>query len=114
VLPGDGHPLIFLLFQPSCIYRLRHPIAIHYCLKAMKVNAKVLNFLCPVIWDLEMTDVDQMDLTEPNHDLDEPASYTHNFYTEFHIRQCVQKQSAGQRHKVRLIPLAFLPHRLKS
>jgi hypothetical protein len=35
---------------------------------------------------LKMTDVDEMDLTEPKHDLDEPASHTDNFYTEFLIR----------------------------
>lgn len=53
----------------------------------MKVNAKVPNFLCLLTWDLKkMTAVDEVDLTEPNHDLDEPASHTNNFYTEFLIR----------------------------
>jgi hypothetical protein len=47
-------------------------------LKAIRAKANVLRSLRIAILDLKMSDVDQMGLTEPNHNLNEPVSRTDN------------------------------------
>jgi hypothetical protein len=77
--------------------------------KAIKARAKVLNSLPLASLDLKMSDVDQTELTEPNHDFNKPVTHTDNDCTALTVgsRLAFGRLSFRIHHNRSQFPSAF-------